>query len=71
MFNRNREFSKVLGTIPDVVTAHPNFAKDEGRRGGSGFRYAFRHKDDPAKILHLTVMAFDIPSAATEINRSP
>lgn len=61
LFNRNKDFSKVLGAISDTVKAHPNFQKDEGKRGESGFRYAFRHKDDAAKILHMTVMAFDIP----------
>jgi hypothetical protein len=64
LFNRNKNFSKVLGAIPQTVKAHPNFQKDEGKRGETGFRYAFRHKDDAAKILHLTIMAFDIPSPA-------
>jgi hypothetical protein len=63
LFNRNRDFSRVLTEIPNVVRAHPNFQKEEGRRGETGFRYAFRHKDDAAKILHLTVMAFDIPKS--------
>jgi len=63
LFNRNRDFSRVLAAIPDVVRAHPNFQKEEARRNETSFRYAFRHKDDPAKILHLTVMAFDIPTA--------
>jgi hypothetical protein len=58
LFNRNREFSRVLGAIPQ---AHPGFRTDEGKRGETGFRYAFRHKDDPAKLLHLTVLAFDMP----------
>jgi hypothetical protein len=64
LFNRNKDFSKVLGAIPETVKAHSNFQKDEGKRGASGFRYAFRHKDDAAKTLHLTVMAFDIPRPA-------
>ena len=61
LFNRNRDFSKVLDSIPETVRAHPNFPKEEGRRGETGLRYTFRHKDDPAKVLHMTVMAFDIP----------
>jgi len=61
LFNRNKDFSRVLGAIPEIVKTHPNFQRDEGKRGETGFRYAFRHKDDPAKILHLTVMAFDVP----------
>ena len=65
LFNRNKDFSKVLDAVPETVKAHPNFQKDEGKRGETGFRYAFRHKDDAAKILHLTVMAFDVPRQAT------
>ena len=65
LFNRNKDFSKVLEAIPETVKAHPNFQKDEGKRGETGFRYVFRHKDDAAKILHLTVMAFDVPRQAT------
>jgi hypothetical protein len=64
LFNRNKDFSKVLDAIPETVKAHPNLQKEEGGRGETGSRYAFRRKDDPAKILHLTVMAFDIPRAA-------
>ena len=65
VFNRNKNFSNVLSLIPDVVMAHPNFQKDEGTRGETGFRHAFRHTDDPAKLIHVTVLAFDIPTAAT------
>jgi hypothetical protein len=61
VFNRNKDFSKVLTAIPETVKAHPNFQKDEGQQGETKFRYAFRHKDDAAKILHMTVMGFDIP----------
>jgi hypothetical protein len=63
LFNRNRDLSRVIDAIPAAVCGHPNFRKEEGRRGETGFRYSFRHKDDPAKILHLTVLAFDIPTA--------
>lgn len=65
IFNRNKDFSKVLEAIPGAVRAHPHFHKDEGKRGETGFRYAFRHKDDPAKDLHLTILAFDVPRSAT------
>jgi hypothetical protein len=61
LFNRNKDFSKVLAAIPGIVRTHPNFQKDEGIRGDTGFRYAFRHKDDAAKVLHITILAFDIP----------
>jgi hypothetical protein len=64
VFNRNKDFTKVLETIPVVMKAHPNFQKDEGKQSDTRLRYAFHHRDDPAKVLHLTVMTFDVPQAA-------
>jgi hypothetical protein len=64
LFNRNKDFSKVLAEIPKQITLHPSFQKDEGQRGQTHFRYSFHHRDDPAKVIHLTVMAFDIPRPA-------
>lgn len=61
VFNRNRNFSNVLAAIAQTVMTHPNFRYDDGKRGETGFRYRFCHKDDPAKLLHLTVLAFDVP----------
>jgi hypothetical protein len=66
LFNRNRDFSKVLAVIPQVVVTHPNFYRDDGSLGETGFRYRFRHKDDPAKTLHLTILAFDVPQPPAE-----
>jgi len=63
LFNRNRNFSKVVEAIPQVVKTHSNFQKDEGKRGETRFRYAFRHKDDPAKVLHVTILVFDVPQS--------
>jgi hypothetical protein len=61
VYNRNRNFSNVLAAIPQTVMTHPNFRYDDGKRGESAFQYRFCHKDDPAKLLHLTVLAFDVP----------
>ena len=63
IFNRNRNFSKVLEAIPGVMRSHQNFQKDEGQQAPTQFRYAFHHKDDLAKVLHITVMAFDVPQS--------
>ena len=52
--------------IPQVVVTHPNFIRDDGSLGETGFRYRFRHKDDPAKTLHLTILAFDVPRPPAE-----
>ena len=63
IFSRNKNFSKVLETIPEVMRLHKNFQKDDGQQAATRFRYAFHHKDDPAKVLHITVMAFDVPQS--------
>lgn len=64
IFNRNKNFSKVLAAIPGTMIAHPNFHRDEGKRSGTSFRYQYCHKDDAAKMIHITVLAFDIPTPA-------
>jgi hypothetical protein len=64
IFNRNRDFSKVLASIPVTMSNHPNFNRDEGKQGDTRFRFEFRHKDDEAKMIHITVMVFDIPTPA-------
>jgi hypothetical protein len=64
IFNRNKDFSKVLAAIPGTMTAHPNFHRDEGKQGNTRLRFEFCHKDDAAKMIHITVMAFDIPTLA-------
>ena len=61
LFNRNKGFSKVVEAIPGTVKGHANFLREEQRRGETSFRFAFRHRDDPAKTIHVTIMAFDIP----------
>jgi hypothetical protein len=61
IFNRNKNFTKVLEAIPSAVKSHPNYVREDGC-GETHFRYIFRHKDDPAKLLYLTVLAYDIPT---------
>lgn len=64
VFNRNKNFSGVLGQIPGVVKAHPCFKKEGAKLGETSFRHIFRHRDDPEREIVLTVMAFDVPSGA-------
>lgn len=62
VFNRNRDFSKVLAAIPDAVRAHPQFKKDLPGSTETIFRYLFSNRDDRNRELYLTVMAFDVPT---------
>lgn len=62
VFNRNRDFSKVLAAIPEAVRAHPQYKKDLPGSTESVFRYLFANRDDRNRELSLTVMAFDVPT---------
>jgi hypothetical protein len=62
VFNRNRDFSRVLAAIPDAVRAHPQFKKNLPGSTETVFRYLFANRDDRNRELYLTVMAFDVPT---------
>ncbi|MDE0368574.1 MAG: hypothetical protein OXI84_00365 [bacterium] len=62
IFNRNRQTSTVLKSIPEVATKHPNYKADVDYDSETGFRYVFSHRDDSNKELTLTVLVFDIPA---------
>ena len=61
LFNRNKDFSKVLQAVPDAVKAHPNFKRDLGPVSETNFRYVFANRDDRNREMILTVFAFDVP----------
>lgn len=61
IFNRQKNFSRVLAAIPDAVTQHPSFKRTLSQESESNFSYIFSHRDDPNRELTLTVMAFDVP----------
>lgn len=62
LFNRNRDFSKVLAAIPEIVREHPQFKRELPGSSETTFRYLFANRDDPNRELYLTVMAFDVPT---------
>ncbi len=62
LFNRNRDFSKVLEQIPAIVISHPNFKEELGQKSDSEFRYKFSNNLDKSKDVYLAVLAFDIPA---------
>jgi hypothetical protein len=62
LFNRNKDFSRVLEAIPSQVRMHSNFKRDLGRSSETVFRFVFAHKDDANRELFLTVLAFDVPA---------
>lgn len=62
VFNRETTMSTVLQKIPQAVRAHANYKTDLNYDSESGFRYVFRHRDDPDRELTVTVLAFDVPA---------
>ena len=65
VFNRNRDFSKVLAAIPDTVKSHTNFKRELPDGSETTFRYCFAHRDDRNREMILTVLAFDVPHENT------
>lgn len=63
MFNRNRNFSGVLQTIQEAVPKHPHLKRTLPKRSETSFRCLFGMPSDHNRELHLTVMAFDIPTS--------
>ena len=62
VFNRETTMSTVLQQIPQAVREHANYKTDLNYESESGFRYIFRHRDDPDRELTVTVLAFDVPA---------
>ena len=66
IFNRNKNFSRVLEVIPDTVKTHSNFKKELKPETDSQFRYLFGHRDDINREMVLTILAFDVPKSSEE-----
>ena len=61
VFNRNKEFTKVLETIKSTTKAHPNYKCGVDNQSETSFRFSFSHRDDTNRELTLTILAFNIP----------
>lgn len=61
VFNRKKDFTKVLESIQVTSNTHNNYKRQLESKSETIFRYIFAHKDDPNRELFLTIMAFDIP----------
>jgi hypothetical protein len=67
VFNRNKNFSSVLAKIKASIVTHPCHISEGHMQNRSlntetVLPYNFKHKDDPARLLSMTVLAFDIPT---------
>ena len=61
VFNRNRDFSAVLARIPEVSKAHPNCKELVKQVSETSWQFRFAHRDDLAREMTITVLAFDVP----------
>ena len=61
IFNRNKNFSAVLESIPGAISVHPSFKRDVGMPGETKFRYILGNRDDSNREMTLSVLAFDVP----------
>ena len=62
VFNRNKDFTKVLANLDETTRNHPDFKRFVEQRSETSFRYVFAHRDDPNREMVLTVIAFDVPT---------
>jgi hypothetical protein len=61
LFNRQKEFSKVLAQIEPTLRKHPNFCQFESVTNETQFRFILSHPNDKTRQIMVTILAFDIP----------
>ena len=66
VFNRNKDFSRVIEAIPATVKQHPNYKREAECVAGAEFTCILGHRDDPNRELTMAVVAFDVPREAAE-----
>ena len=64
VFNRNKDFSRVLTAISESAKTHAYFKRELPGSTDTVFRYCFAHKDDKNRELFLSILAFDVPHVA-------
>ncbi len=57
IFVNNKEFTKIIESIPDATKSHPYFTKENGQRGETSF-YIFHLPADDNKEVYLEVILF-------------
>jgi hypothetical protein len=61
VFNRTKNFSEVVRTLPEIVREHPNFIKELPMTQETITRYILRQNQDSNREFILSVLAFNIP----------
>jgi hypothetical protein len=61
IFNRNQNFSGVLGTIREAIPKHPNLKRGPTKEADTRFRCVFGNPSDQNREIIFTILAFDVP----------
>jgi hypothetical protein len=62
IFNREGNLSSILGQIPELVKAHPQFKRQLAYSLEAGLRFVLHHTDDPNREFIMTVLCFNVPA---------
>ena len=62
IFNRNKNFSKVLESIPQTIESHSCYKRFLGKKSETNFRYVFSNRDDSNREMILSLLVFDVPN---------
>lgn len=61
-FNRNKNFTKIVNSIENIVVNHSGYKHGTFEQiKETVYRFKIKHKDDPDRILIITVLLFNIP----------
>lgn len=66
IFNRNKDFSRVLMAISETAKIHSHFKRELPGSTETVFRYCFSHRDDKNRELFLSILAFDVPHLSSQ-----
>jgi hypothetical protein len=69
LFSRNKDFSGVLEKIPGVLADHDQTVDAIETIDETTFRIRVRQRDDPDRLVTVTVLAFDVPRARSRSDR--
>jgi hypothetical protein len=63
VFNRNKGFTKVLSSIEETIKQHPRLIGAVTKKSDTHLRTTLKHPNDDQKIIHVAVLAFDVPTS--------
>jgi hypothetical protein len=61
VFNKQKNFSRVIDEIRKNIINHKNYKRQIAQLSDTSFRYVFHQIDDVNREMIVTVMAFNIP----------